>query len=39
VPIDGSGKYLVPGHLDTHARPLELKDPAGALAPAGGTLE
>jgi adenine deaminase len=29
TPVDVAGKYLVPGYLDMHAHPLELKDPAG----------
>jgi len=31
TPVDVAGKYLVPGYLDMHAHPLELKDPAGTL--------
>jgi hypothetical protein len=31
VSIDAHGKYVIPGFLDMHAHPLELKDPAGSL--------
>jgi imidazolonepropionase-like amidohydrolase len=30
-PSDTAGKYVVPGYLDMHAHPFELKDPAGTL--------
>jgi imidazolonepropionase-like amidohydrolase len=29
--IDAHGKFLVPGYLEMHAHPLQLKDPSGAL--------
>lgn len=29
--VAADGKYLVPGYLEMHAHPLELKDPSGAL--------
>jgi len=29
--IDARGKYVVPGFLDMHAHPFELKDPTGSL--------
>jgi hypothetical protein len=30
-PPETAGKYVVPGYLEMHAHPFELKDPAGAL--------
>lgn len=30
--VDATGKFLLPGFLDMHAHPTELKDPSGALA-------